>query len=82
MGYLIFGSASRLDAFSVYPIQMCIRDRVPGKIQHGSAWWFNDHKIGMEEQMSRLASLGLLGNFVGMPVSYTHLDVYKRQSQA
>ena len=25
---------------------------VPGKIQHGSAWWFNDHKIGMEEQMS------------------------------
>ena len=39
---------------------------IPGKIQHGSAWWFNDHKIGMEEQMSRLASLGLLGNFVGM----------------
>ena len=38
---------------------------IPGKIQHGSAWWFNDHKIGMEEQMSRLASLGLLGNFVG-----------------
>ena len=40
-------------------------DEIPGKIQHGSAWWFNDHKIGMEEQMSRLASLGLLGNFVG-----------------
>ena len=39
---------------------------VPGKIQHGSAWWFNDHKKGMEEQMKTLASLGLLGNFIGM----------------
>ncbi|EKC54339.1 glucuronate isomerase, partial [human gut metagenome] len=38
---------------------------IPGKIQHGSAWWFNDHKIGMEEQMSRLASLGLLGQLRG-----------------
>ena len=39
---------------------------VPGKIQHGSAWWFNDQKIGMENQMKSLANLGLLGNFVGM----------------
>ena len=57
---------------------------VPGKIQHGSAWWFNDHKIGMEEQMSRLASLGLLGNFVGMLtdsrsfLSYTRHDYFRR----
>ncbi len=39
---------------------------VPGKIQHGSAWWFNDTKSGMEEQMKSLGNLGLLGNFVGM----------------
>ncbi len=39
---------------------------VPGKIQHGSAWWFNDNKPGMTEQMTSLASLGVLGNFVGM----------------
>lgn len=37
-----------------------------GKIQHGSAWWFNDNKSGMEKQMTSLANLGLLGNFVGM----------------
>lgn len=37
-----------------------------GKIQQGSAWWFNDHKPGMIEQMTSLASLGLLGNFIGM----------------
>ena len=41
-------------------------DEIPGKIQHGSAWWFNDTKSGMEEQMASLANLGLLGNFVGM----------------
>ena len=37
-----------------------------GKIQQGSAWWFNDNKTGMQKQMTSLANLGLLGNFVGM----------------
>ena len=57
---------------------------VPGKIQHGSAWWFNDHKKGMEEQMKTLASLGLLGNFIGMLtdsrsfLSYARHDYFRR----
>ena len=57
---------------------------VPGKIQHGSAWWFNDHKVGMEEQMKTLASLGLLGNFIGMLtdsrsfLSYARHDYFRR----
>lgn len=37
-----------------------------GKIQQGSAWWFCDNKSGMIKQMTSLANLGLLGNFVGM----------------
>lgn len=37
-----------------------------GKIQQGCAWWFNDHKTGMIKQMTSLANLGLLGNFLGM----------------
>ncbi len=37
-----------------------------GKIQQGSAWWFNDNKTGMMKQMTSLANLGLLGNFNGM----------------
>ena len=41
-------------------------EEVPGKIQHGSAWWFNDTRSGMEAQLRSLAELGLLGNFVGM----------------
>jgi glucuronate isomerase len=39
---------------------------VPGKIQHGSGWWFNDQKDGMLRQMTSLANLGLLSRFVGM----------------
>ena len=37
-----------------------------GKMQLGSAWWFNDHRDGMEEQMKSLANVGLLSCFVGM----------------
>lgn len=37
-----------------------------GKLQHGAAWWFNDHSAGMRKQMISLANGGLLGNFVGM----------------
>jgi glucuronate isomerase len=37
-----------------------------GKIQHGSAWWFNDHIDGMKAQMKSLASIGSLAAFVGM----------------
>ncbi len=55
-----------------------------GKIQQGSAWWFNDHKEGMIEQMKSLASLGLLGNFIGMLtdsrsfLSYTRHEYFRR----
>jgi len=45
----------------------CFQDgSVPGKMQLGSAWWYNDHIDGMELQIRSLASLGLLSRFVGM----------------
>ncbi|WP_263769906.1 glucuronate isomerase [Propionivibrio soli] len=48
-------------------IMGCFQDgSVPGKIQMGSAWWFNDHIEGMRRQMVSLANLGLLSRFVGM----------------
>ena len=59
-------------------------DSIPGKIQHGSAWWFNDTKTGMQEQMISLANLGILGNFVGMLtdsrsfLSYARHDYFRR----
>ncbi|MDR2069861.1 MAG: glucuronate isomerase [Treponema sp.] len=42
------------------------RQGIRGKIQLGSAWWFCDHRDGMEEQMRTLANLGVLPAFVGM----------------
>ncbi len=56
----------------------------PGKIQQGSAWWFNDHKSGMESQLTTLANLSLLGNFIGMLtdsrsfLSYSRHEYFRR----
>ena len=55
-----------------------------GKLQLGAAWWFNDHKAGMTEQLTTLADLGLLGNFIGMLtdsrsfLSYTRHEYFRR----
>ena len=57
---------------------------VAGKLQHGSAWWFNDNKQGMRDQLISLANLSLLGNFVGMLtdsrsfLSYTRHEYFRR----
>jgi glucuronate isomerase len=57
---------------------------VPGKVQLGSAWWYNDHKTGMTKQLTDLANLSLLGNFVGMLtdsrsfLSYTRHEYFRR----
>jgi glucuronate isomerase len=39
---------------------------IPGKMQLGSGWWYNDQKDGMEAQINILANTGLLSRFVGM----------------
>ena len=55
-----------------------------GKLQHGSAWWFNDNKTGMATQLTSLANLSLLGNFIGMLtdsrsfLSYTRHAYFRR----
>lgn len=63
----------------------CFQDSTAiAKIQQGSAWWFNDHKIGMKNQMLSLASLGNLSGFVGMLtdsrsfLSYTRHEYFRR----
>lgn len=67
-------------------ILACFGDNseISGKIQHGSAWWFNDTKVGMINQLISLANNGLLGNFVGMLtdsrsfLSYTRHEYFRR----
>ncbi len=62
----------------------CFQSESAGKIQHGSAWWFNDTKAGMEAQLTALAQGGILGNFVGMLtdsrsfLSYTRHEYFRR----
>lgn len=41
-------------------------DGIPGKIQLGSAWWFNDTIDGMRAQLKSVGNMGVLGRFVGM----------------
>ncbi len=54
------------------------------KIQHGAAWWFNDHKDGMTAQLKSFAAQGILGNFIGMLtdsrsfLSYARHDYFRR----
>ena len=57
---------------------------VPGKIQFGSGWWFNDQIDGMRKQMNALSNQGLLSRFVGMLtdsrsfVSYPRHEYFRR----
>ncbi len=62
----------------------CFQGLGKGYIQHGAAWWFNDHKKGIEEHLESVAANGVLGNFIGMLtdsrsfVSYTRHDYFRR----
>lgn len=57
---------------------------VPGKIQFGTAWWFNDHIAGMQNQLETLANTGVLSRFIGMVtdsrslLSYTRHEYFRR----
>ena len=55
-----------------------------GKLQHGAAWWFNDHKRGMQAQLESLAAEGHLATFIGMLtdsrgfLSYARHEYFRR----
>ncbi len=81
----IIYSLNPSDNAAIDTIIGCFQDSsAVGKIQHGSAWWFNDNKTGMTEQMISLANLSLLGNFIGMLtdsrsfLSYTRHEYFRR----
>lgn len=58
--------------------------KTAGKIQFGSGWWFNDQLDGMRRQMTQLAQMGLLSQFIGMLtdsrsfLSYTRHEYFRR----
>ncbi len=57
---------------------------IPGKMQFGTAWWFNDTKLGMINQMETLADIGVFSRFIGMLtdsrsfLSYTRHEYFRR----
>ena len=54
------------------------------RVMQGSAWWFNDNLTGMRAQMTSLANLAPLGNFLGMLtdsrsfISYPRHEYFRR----
>lgn len=85
LGKTVLYSLDPNDNAIIDTVMACFQDAsCVGKLQHGAAWWFNDHKAGMEAQMKTLAAGGLLGNFIGMLtdsrsfVSYTRHEYFRR----
>ena len=64
---MVLYSLTPNDDEGLHSVIGCFQDGTPlGRIQQGSAWWFNDHKAGMVKQLTAFANGGLLGNFIGM----------------
>ena len=81
----ILYSLNQGDNAAIGTIIGCFQDSsCVGKIQQGSAWWFNDNRQGMIDQLTSLANLGLLANFIGMLtdsrsfLSYTRHEYFRR----
>ena len=80
----IIYSLNPKDYYVIASIIGSFQESIPGKIQFGTAWWFNDQKEGMLEQMKALASVGLISRFLGMLtdsrsfLSYTRHEYFRR----
>lgn len=57
---------------------------IKGKVQLGAAWWFCDHKNGMERQIEAVSDAGLISTSVGMLtdsrsfLSFPRHELYRR----
>ena len=81
----ILYSLNPIDNQAIDSIIGCFQnEKAISYVQHGSAWWFNDHKPGMTDQLTSLASQGNLSGFVGMLtdsrsfLSYTRHEYFRR----
>ena len=91
----IAGNLPKMVFYSLNPVENAAIDAMCGcfqgndkgiksKIQHGSAWWFNDHLDGMRDQLRTFAATGSLANFIGMLtdsrsfLSYTRHEYFRR----
>lgn len=81
----IIYSINEKDYTTLATLIPCFQGGRRGKVQFGAAWWFNDNYEGIQNQMSFLASRGVLANFVGMLtdsrsfMSYPRHDYFRRE---
>ena len=77
-------SLNQYDNEMLIALAGCFQGEIPGKIQLGSGWWFNDQKDGIIKQFNALSSMGLISHFVGMLtdsrsfLSYPRHDYFRR----
>ncbi len=82
----ILYSISPSDNAAVCTLCGCFESSGDGKplVMQGSAWWFNDNLDGMRRQMTDLANLNALGQFLGMLtdsrsfLSYARHEYFRR----
>ena len=87
------GLLPRMIIYSLNPVDNTVIDTlcgsfndgsIPGKINHGAAWWFNDNLIGMEEHLKSYCSQSPIASFTGMLtdsrcfLSYTRHEYFRR----
>lgn len=59
-------------------------NKVPSKVQLGPAWWWCDHKLGIENTLNSIASFGVVSGFIGMTtdsrsiLSFARHDYFRR----
>ena len=60
------------------------QDGVPSKVQLGPAWWWCDHKFGIENTLQCISSFGVVSQFIGMTtdsrsiLSFVRHDYFRR----
>lgn len=80
--YNLDSSKNQLVASTIY--NFSTNTNIKGYLQFGAAWWFNDTKEGMINQIKTLCDYSLLNNFVGMLtdsrsfLSYVRHDYFRR----
>ena len=81
----ILYSLNQKDNLTLAALAGCFQETgISGKIQLGSAWWYNDQRDGMEAQLKTLANVGVLGTFIGMLtdsrsfISYPRHEYFRR----
>lgn len=73
-------SLNPADNAQIAPLIACF----PGRVQQGSAWWYNDTRRGIEAQLTTLAEHYALPNCIGMttdarsPLSYARHEYFRR----